>query len=369
MEKAFKNLTHDELHSHTVSAATDEKNATLKLLEYLAEVDRRRLYAIRGYSSLWLYVHRELNYSEAQASERIAAMRLMVRVPEVREEMEANRLTLTAAAKLSSHVRREQNDELQTLVLLDAIQGKSTRDVERVLASQASEPSRVESIRPISAETTRILMDVDQEFLKLLKQVRELQGHFGTSTSELIQTALKGFVKMHPKNKKSSPHRAASGQDSSSLRWKTGAHTAIDSNTVVSSLRAPEGRSGKQDARNEKNAQNSKVNGALNQPLEKSESSSRLKLKSSSATSPSRAIPVEIQRAVRARSGNQCEFIDPQTQRRCDCRVQLEFDHRVPFMMGGLHTVDNLRHYCRAHNQLAAVRFYGVAHMNPFLKN
>jgi hypothetical protein len=340
MEKAFKNLTHDELHSHTVSAATDEKNATLKLLEYLAEIDRRRLYAIRGYSSLWSYVHRELNYSEAQASERIAAMRLMVRVPEVREEMEANRLTLTAAAKLSSHVRRERNDELETLVLLDAIQGKSTREVERVLASQASEPVRVESMRPISAETTRILMDVDQEFLELLKQVRELQGHFGTSTSKLIQTALKGFVKMHPKNK-----------------------------GVTVSLRAPEVKSGKHDARVKKDAQDTNTNRALAKPLKIIESSSHVKMKSASPTSASRAIPVSVQQAVRARSGNQCEFIDPQTQRRCDCRVQLEFDHRVPFMMGGLHTVDNLRHYCRAHNQLAAVRFYGVDHMNPFLKN
>ena len=285
-------------------------------------------------------------------------MRLMVRVPEVREEIEANRLTLTAAAKLSSHVRRERNDALETLVLLDAIQGKSTREVERVLASQSSEPVRVESIRPISAETTRILMDVDQEFLELLKQVRELQGHFGTSTSELIQSALKSFVKMHPKNK----------GVKNSLRAHEVSRNNLGSQKLVQlSGSAVSQKESDLDSHTDLTISSNVGTSVGSGAAAGTDIDSGLGTRSGSTLS--RAIPVDIQRAVRARSGNQCEFIDPQSQRRCDCRVQLEFDHRVPFMMGGLHTVDNLRHYCRAHNQLAAVRFYGVAHMNPFLKN
>jgi len=349
MQNDLKKLDHDQLHEQTIEAAKVEKNATMKLLEYLSEVDRRKLYAMRGFSSLWVYVHQALGYSEAQASERISAMRLMVRVPEVREEIESNRITLTAVAKLASHVRRERNNESETIELLNSIQGKSTREVERILASQASEPVRMESVRPISAETTRILMDVDQEFLLLLNQVRELQGHFGSSTSELIQTAMKGFVKMHPKRRLvgrvntnvnlQNPHG-----DSVNKRLQSEAVSYTKVELKRSTLRAP------------------KVQSETISLVDAGD-------KTETGFKPSRAIPVAIQRAVRARSGHKCEYVDSQTQKRCDSRIQLQFDHRVPFAMGGLHTVENLRHLCRAHNQLEAVRFFGVKHMRPFLRN
>ena len=67
----------------------------------------------------------------------------MVRVPEVREQIEQNRLSLTAASKLATHVRREKIDPSQTAELLGEIQGKPTREVEWVLASHATEPVSV----------------------------------------------------------------------------------------------------------------------------------------------------------------------------------------------------------------------------------
>jgi hypothetical protein len=325
---------------------------------------------MRGYSSLWLYVHQALGYSESQASERISAMRLMVRVPEVREEIENNRLTLTAAAKLATHVRRERNNESETIELLGAIHGKSTREVERVLASQASEPVRIESVRPISAETTRILMDVDQDFLNLLNQVRELQGHFGSSTSELIQTAMKGFVKMHPKNKKGVDLKQVAAKQSApkqSVTMKSAQNKGASIQSLVliekETLRAPEVQGAKTAFTHAiVNNQRSTSQSAKSSASSPTASSNRIE-------STSRTIPVAIQRAVRARSGNQCEFVDSKTQKRCDCKVQLEFDHRLPFAMGGQHTLENLRHLCRAHNQLAAIQFYGNSHMKQFLKN
>ena len=89
----MKNLSvsDDVLHFNTLSAASNEKSATLVLLEHLAEVDQRRLYATLAYSSLWDYVHKALGYSEAQSSERVNAMRVMVQVPEVRVQSHAHR--------------------------------------------------------------------------------------------------------------------------------------------------------------------------------------------------------------------------------------------------------------------------------------
>ena len=127
----YLSLSNEELHQKTIESARTEKNATLALLEYLHEIDRRRLYAERGFPSLWMYVHRELSYSEAQTSERVAAMRLMMRVPEVKVCLEGNKLSLTTAAKLASFAKREKFTQEKTVELLQKIAGQPKREVEK----------------------------------------------------------------------------------------------------------------------------------------------------------------------------------------------------------------------------------------------
>ena len=58
----LKTLSDSELWEKTKQASAAEKSATLVLLEYLEEVDRRKLYAKRGFSTLWKMVVEELKY-------------------------------------------------------------------------------------------------------------------------------------------------------------------------------------------------------------------------------------------------------------------------------------------------------------------
>ncbi len=98
----LKELSDDSLWLETKTAAQKEKAETVKLLHYLHEVERRRLYAKHGHSSLFTYVHRELGYSEAETSLRIGAMRLIFSVPEAKFAIESEALSLTTAYKLQS---------------------------------------------------------------------------------------------------------------------------------------------------------------------------------------------------------------------------------------------------------------------------
>jgi hypothetical protein len=47
--KNWSQVSNDNLHTLTLNAAKSEKSATLLLLEHLAEIDRRRLYAEKGF--------------------------------------------------------------------------------------------------------------------------------------------------------------------------------------------------------------------------------------------------------------------------------------------------------------------------------
>lgn len=337
--KNWSHISNENLHSLTLNAAKDEKSATLVLLEHLAEVDRRRLYAEKGFPSLWIYVNEFLGYSESQTTERVSAMRLMVKIPEVKKELEEGKITLTSAAKLATHVRREKTGTTETLDLLTSISGKTTREAEQFLAKNATVEYQMEKFKAITSETTRIIIDVDQEFLSLMNRVRELKGHPGSSTQELLKTSMKNLIE------KSAPRKT---------EFKTNTMNSIQRN-----FDQP------------KNNPQFNTIGHINSNSHINSKSveSALRAREVEKKSNSRYIPHSLRNEIRIRSGDQCEYIDPESKRRCTCKTRLELDHIIPFMLGGQSTLENLRHYCPAHNRFAAIQQFGYEHMKPFLKN
>ena len=299
--KDFTAVSDGFLHSNTLSAASNEKEATYLLLEYLAEVDRRRLYATLAYSSLWEYTHKALGYSEAQASERVNAMRVMIRVPEVREQLATGKLTLTSTAKLAVHARRENLEPAETASLLSQISGKTSREVERVLSSRSSSPQKPDRARAITPDLTRITIEVDEEFLGLVAQVKAFKGNPALSYQEAFEAGMRELLRKRE---------------------------------IKTVARAPEVK-----------------------PIPKNETSKK-----------SRYIAMNIRHKIRSRSGDRCEFADPETGRRCESKTGLEFDHIQPYSKGGTSTEENLRHLCRCHNTLAAILEFGSDKMRPYLK-
>ena len=78
------------------------------------------------------------------------------------------------------------------------------------------------------------------------------------------------------------------------------------------------------------------------------------------SSGPSRHIPAAVRRAVRARDGDRCRFVDEQGRRCCE-RHGLEFHHRRPYAMGGDHSPENISLLCPAHNRYLAELDYGQA--------
>ena len=122
------------------------------------EVQRRKLYLIRSYGSLWEYVQKALGYSESQTSERISAMRLMFRIPDAKEALETGKVGLTQAAMTERHLRaREREDRTrvsrpEVKRLVRDISGKSRRETEKVLLTLRPKPERPEKIYDIQTD-------------------------------------------------------------------------------------------------------------------------------------------------------------------------------------------------------------------------
>jgi hypothetical protein len=188
-------LSHEELHTETLTAARNEKPATLILLKFLKEVEERRTFAVLGHPSLFKYVEEGLGYSGAQTSERISAMRLLKVVPEVASHLMKGTHFLTSIAKVASHARREGLNPAEASALIEETHGQSIMALENHLVGIAEvEPARIERAKVVSRELTRLTLDVDDEFMARVNRIRELKGNQALSLSEVFGTAMVHFI-------------------------------------------------------------------------------------------------------------------------------------------------------------------------------
>ncbi len=112
MQSTLKQVSSSELLNKVRTLATEERRITLHLIEHLREIDARMLYAELGFESLFAFVVKHLGLSEGSAHRRIAAMRLLNDVPEVKEKLESGALTVTNAAKIQVALKAADKNDL-----------------------------------------------------------------------------------------------------------------------------------------------------------------------------------------------------------------------------------------------------------------
>jgi|GEM_PF-1186752 len=351
VKSALKSFSNSQLHEETLKAAAREKSATLTLLEHLAEVDRRRLYSELSYQSLWEYTHKALHYSESQASERVSAMRLMVKVPELKSELQAGSLNLTAVSKLAYHVKREKLEVKDTVELLAAIKDQPIKQVERILAKESTQPARPDFVRIVTPKTTRISIEVDLEFMELLNRAKELKGDLSLSPQEVFKLSLQEYVKKREIK----------------TTQKTFNQTLIQASVESPTQKITPAIDHR--ARNESDRLHSNEVGPGKMVSSKEKYPSQEKASDGFGLKRPRSIPTSVKTQVRLRSQDRCEWIDPQSKRRCTGKAGLQFDHHHPFALGGGHTLENIRHLCPNHNRFAAIQIFGEKKIRHYFKN
>lgn len=90
----LKILSDDALEQSFRSWVGKEKEALKMVLLHIAEVDRRRLYLKRAYSSLYVYLTEFMGYAGGSAQRRLDAARFSHEVPEVIESLERGEINL-----------------------------------------------------------------------------------------------------------------------------------------------------------------------------------------------------------------------------------------------------------------------------------
>jgi hypothetical protein len=193
---SFKNLNDSDLILKTKSLVGEEKKILQNILESLSEIDKRRLFASRGFGSLFDFCVQELGYSESAAYRRIASMKLIKSLPEAKKSLALGFVNLSTLSQLQTFIKKDENlkgtklNYEEKLSLLKAIENKSQKECEREFVKLQPELIKTkESIRVVTEELTEIRFMASKKLMGKLNELKDILAHQNgsNSTHELVE--------------------------------------------------------------------------------------------------------------------------------------------------------------------------------------
>ena len=142
-----------KIHQELLNLRDQERRITSKILDKLQLLQDCKGYLKMGYSSLFDYLVRGLNYSEATAYQRQACVRLTIEVPEIKEKIDEGSLSVSSLSIVYKHIKDKPTKDKRDV--LKKIENKSTREAKKLLT---------EPIKPIKIKKTEYK---DKVYLRL----------------------------------------------------------------------------------------------------------------------------------------------------------------------------------------------------------
>ena len=358
----LKKLSNNQLLLQTKNLVQKERQINIQVLQHLQEIESRKLYLKRSFSSLFEYAVKELGYSHSAAYRRIKAMRLCRDIPQATSKIKTGSLNLTTASQLQTFFekkkrktekqvdakvtflpaagcvkdnadkdKKEENklenktpgglNSTQKLDLIKKAEGQSSRELEKTLFEIDPEiPISKERIRCVNNNKVEIKIIMDKDCQQKLEDLKKLLSHKNPNMSygELFSLLAElGLNKYDPKRKINKQNRIP----------KVSISTQSKKITDKKPSKLP-----------------------VQQTKQKLHNHQRF-------LKPTRYISSVMRHHVWMRDQGQCTYICPKTKRKCSSNHLLQIDHIKPFSLGGTHESDNLRLLCANHNQFAFSRY------------
>ena len=349
-------LSDDALLRRLSELLGQSRRVEAEIVAHIGEVDARRLYAREAAPSMFAYCTDVLHLSEAEAYLRITVARAARAHPILLEMLSDGRLHLSGIAKLAPHLNAGNRD-----VVLSRAAHKSKREILDLVAELAPKPDVPDLVR--KAPQPRADRTLSERSTPAEPAAVQLcPDRVGARASSDPETTVTAGPPVPSTPSVTGPAALASTGSIQALapsRYKIQFTASAELCQKIDRLKAlmrsaiPDGNLAAiiEDAVSEKLAR-------LEARRFAKTASPRKSLGDTSVAPKSRYVPAAVRRAVHARDGGRCAFVDEQGKR-CGARDRLEFHHRHPFCHGGEHDPENLSLMCRAHNAYLAEVDYG----------
>lgn len=323
----------------------DERRNIVAVLRHLAELERRRLACKEGYPSLFEYCRRELRYSEGETARRIHASRAAARLPILYRAIDRGLLSLTTVSMLAPHLTRANYRRL-----IRAALGRSTREVEKIVAAENPVPEPRERVRILSVAPS------PETAASLLIAVGLSAGPAAVESEAappVVDPASGGLplTELAPASAQADDARRRTPRVQFSFTADEGLLCAVERAKELMRHRHPFG--GLEEVFTEA------VEALLDRIDPGRRAGSARSARKHSGERRMRRIPRAVKAEVWRRDDGRCVYVSGDG-RRCGAAADLEYDHVIPWARGGRSDdPGNIRLLCRGHNGLEARREFG----------
>ncbi|OFZ47172.1 MAG: hypothetical protein A2381_14350 [Bdellovibrionales bacterium RIFOXYB1_FULL_37_110] len=284
----LKNYSDKELLAKTKNLIREEQKLLSIILSHLEEIERRKLYSDLGYQSLFDYALKELCYTEQQAWRRINAMRVMRKLPELRNQLNDGSLSLSNINMASSLFKDAKiNSKEKQLEIFAEIKNTTKQACEEKIFELKREYGVLKTpgktiIKKTSQHSSRVHVNLSSETLLKLEKIKNLtkEQDLDKIISLMADSYIKQKIEVKCEHKKT--------------------------------------------------------------PIKNS-----------------RYIPRKVKEIVYKRANGECE--------NCQSTHRLEYEHIVPFAMGGTNDVSNISLFCSNCNKRKAIKDFGLKKMDRYL--
>lgn len=324
IDNPLAHLESSALTARLYDLRQQERALLVEFLQYLAEVERRRVHIAAGFPSLYAFLTQHLGYSNATAYRRMKAAQLLSRFPAIAPYLADGRLGLTTLVEL-----RDVLDDATHTATLDRAAGKTEDEVKQLVAALAPKPAPPDLIRRLPR-----------------RDAAPPAGATGAA-------APPGTAPPPPPRP---PRVAPISEQLHTIRVTVGRAFIADLNAVKSLLShvIPDG--------NLEQVLHDCVRRARRE-LERRRQGAAERPRVAVGDDPdSRHVSRALLRALYERDGARCTYVGP-SGIRCGSTHQLEVHHIVPFARGGKTTLANLTLCCSVHNRYFAEQDFGREHM------
>ncbi|WP_374074244.1 HNH endonuclease [Bdellovibrio bacteriovorus] len=340
--QVLRRLSNHELEISLKDLVQKERKLLHVILEHIKEIDSRKLYLERAYSSLYEYLVKEFGYSGSAAMRRIEAARLLNEIPAMAQKIQEGSLNLSQIGELSRSIKEKEKNtgervsSLQKSELVAKIEYKTTLDTQRELASALDLPVKeFEKQKMQKDESLRLEMTLSKEQYQKLLQCKDLaahlleQRHLDSSWASLFEVLADQYLqKKMGTNRETSSERTTKDEMNGKKIFTPGKTVSVINSKNRSSSHCRTGT----DVRND------------NTKRDKNEN------KESNINKANKTLTPKTRQIILKRD-TCCQYRDPKTGRMCQSTYALQTDHKTSRWSGGRHELQNLRALCRRHNQ------------------
>jgi tRNA isopentenyl-2-thiomethyl-A-37 hydroxylase MiaE len=180
----FKYLSNENLVETLTEFVRDERKMTSQIIKCINEIDRRKLYLEKGYSSLFDFLTKQMGYSPGSAMRRIDAARLLNEIPETLKKIEEGSLTLAQVTQVQRATRdlykskKETLSPMQKRKLFCDLENKSQKESEKLIAQTLDIPvPEIQKEKVHRDQSVTLTITFTQEQMEILQQAQNMISH------------------------------------------------------------------------------------------------------------------------------------------------------------------------------------------------